>query len=200
MSPNATKWFVSEIKKVAPKTPLTFHIHNLLGNSVAIACAAVEAGVEVLDVTVNGLGGFMGGGNLPLEEVAVILPVWYGIETGIKLEKLMELCTLVEDLTKIPIRDNKPLVGKLAFAAGISLVTDGYYSGISPSLVGQRGTIIFGKYASPELVKAKIKELGLKEVPDRLMQKVLDRIVDELEARKRVLTDDEFKAILREVK
>src|SRR4030042_4724794 len=68
--------------KEALKVPLFFHGHNDLGMATANSLAAVFAGADGLDVTMNGLGDRAG--NASLEQVVLGLHL-KGFETGIIL-------------------------------------------------------------------------------------------------------------------
>ncbi len=111
--PSAMKYLVGEIVKAAP-VPIQVHCHNDYGLAVANSLAAAEAGATIVDVTVNGLG--ERAGNTPLDEFVMALRVFYGVDLGIRTEKLCEISRQVADLLKTPIPPMKPFVGSEAFA------------------------------------------------------------------------------------
>jgi len=92
---------------------LFFHAHNDLGLATANSLAAVMAGVDGLDVTVNGLGDRAG--NASLEQVAVNLAI-REIVSGIDSRQLVRLSSLVEELSGIPVHPLAPVTGSFAFA------------------------------------------------------------------------------------
>ena len=69
------------------EVPLFFHGHNDLGMATANSLAAVYAGADGLDVTINGLGDRAG--NASLEQVVLSLHL-KGFETGIILKGLKD--------------------------------------------------------------------------------------------------------------
>jgi len=96
--------------------PFAVHFHDTRGTAVANAYAALEAGVRILDGTIGGLGGCPyapgASGNAVFEDL-VYLCERTGIVTGIDLEKLFRVRTILE--SEMP---GERLYGKLA-PAGI---------------------------------------------------------------------------------
>ncbi|MEM3464603.1 MAG: pyruvate carboxyltransferase, partial [Candidatus Bathyarchaeia archaeon] len=118
-SPDAIRYFVRKIKERVNK-PLEIHCHNDFGLAVANTIAAVTEGVEIVHTTVNAIGERVG--NASIDEVAMALKLLYGVETGIKYEKLRELSKLVEKLSKIKMPPNKPIVGDNAFVTESGII------------------------------------------------------------------------------
>ncbi len=94
------------------KCELFFHAHNDLGMAAANSLAAVLAGADGLDATVNGLGDRAG--NASLEQVVINLLI-KGIATGILPGKLKRLSGLVEQLSGIPVHALAPVLGEFVF-------------------------------------------------------------------------------------
>lgn len=92
--------------------PLFFHGHNDLGMATANSLAAVDAGAEGLDVTVNGLGDRAG--NTSLEQVVLNLYL-RGFDTGIPLQNLKPLSKGVERESGIKVSKLAPIVGEYIF-------------------------------------------------------------------------------------
>lgn len=92
-------------------TELWFHAHNDLGMATANSVAAVLAGADGLDVTVNGLGDRAG--NASLEQVAVALHL-RGVAHGLRLDRLPELSAAVAAASGIPVPPLAPVVGAFA--------------------------------------------------------------------------------------
>lgn len=113
LSPDAMRVFIKRFRSRLDKdVRLTMHVHDDFGLGTAGAIAAASAGAGP-DVSVNGASyrcGFP-----PLEEVATSLEVLYGVDTGIKLDKLHDLCELVADEMGIPNPALKPISGRYAF-------------------------------------------------------------------------------------
>ena len=79
--------------------PLKIHLHDTRGTGIANAYAALQAGINVLDGTIGGLGGcpFAPGatGNVVFEDL-VFLCERCGIPTGVDLEKLVMVRSILE--------------------------------------------------------------------------------------------------------
>ncbi len=94
---------IGEVRARFPKQTIALHLHDTRGIAVANAHAALKMGVAQFDTTVGGLGGcpFAGqkgaAGNICTEEL-VLLAHEMGIETGVDLDKLIEVGRLAESI------------------------------------------------------------------------------------------------------
>jgi hydroxymethylglutaryl-CoA lyase len=90
--PWAVRRRIEAVRAAAPNARLRMHFHDTRNTALANAYAAVEAGVEVLDASVGGLGGcpFAPGasGNLATEDLIYMLHR-AGFETGYDLAALI---------------------------------------------------------------------------------------------------------------
>jgi len=81
--------------------PTGFHGHNTRNTGYANALAAVEAGAEVLDASVGGLGGCpyapRASGNVATEDLVYVLER-EGIETGVDLDALVAISEWLEGI------------------------------------------------------------------------------------------------------
>ena len=81
--------------------PVGFHGHNTRNTGYANALAAVEAGAEVLDASVGGIGGCpfapRATGNVATEDLVYLLH-GEGIETGVDLDALVGVSSWLEQL------------------------------------------------------------------------------------------------------
>ena len=145
------------------------HCHNDLGLAVANTLAAVEAGVEQVHVTVNGLG--ERGGNASLEETVMALRCradWYGADTAIASERLVSTSRIISELTGIPVQPNKAVVGANAFAHASGIHQDGVlkdprtYEIMTPQSVGwEARRIVVSKLSGRRGLAARLAELGV---------------------------------------
>jgi hydroxymethylglutaryl-CoA lyase len=97
---------VEAAKAAAPHVPLRLHFHDTRNTGVANAYAGVEAGVDVLDASVGGIGGCPfapnATGNVATEDLVYALERG-GFETGYDLDALVETANWVgEKLGKSP--------------------------------------------------------------------------------------------------
>ena len=82
-------------------TPLRLHLHNARGAGLANVLSALEAGVDLIDSSVGGIGGcpFAPGasGNICTEDLVHMLHEM-GVETGVDLPRMLEVARLAESL------------------------------------------------------------------------------------------------------
>jgi len=108
--PLATRHLVRRVREaVGPDCDIYVQHHNDLGAATANALAAVEGGANWIDCAWLGIADR--GGAVAVEEAAPLFEM-YGIETGIKLEKLYDLCVFVRDAYGIDLPPWKPVVGE----------------------------------------------------------------------------------------
>ena len=107
-TPLATRVFISRVKAAVGDCDVYVQHHNDLGVATANAMAAVEGGANWIDVSVIGIGDR--GGCVALEEAAALFEM-YGIKTGVRLEKMYELCRYVQEAYGISLPPWKPIVG-----------------------------------------------------------------------------------------
>jgi hydroxymethylglutaryl-CoA lyase len=94
---------VGAVRERYPDVRISLHLHDTRGMAIANAYAGLEMGVDEFDSSVAGLGGcpFAGhkgaAGNVCTEDF-VFLCEELGIETGVKLETLIEAARLAEEL------------------------------------------------------------------------------------------------------
>jgi len=89
-----------EVRELVTRTGAAgFHGHNTRNTGYANALAALEAGAELLDASVGGLGGCpyapRATGNIATEDIAYLLE-GEGIETGVDLDALIATSTWLE--------------------------------------------------------------------------------------------------------
>ena len=183
------------VRSVVPATTaLGIHTHNHAGMAVACAMASVEGGCEMITVGVNGYG--EGTGHVNMAEAVYNLEALYGFDTGIKLENLRPACVLIADIMKHPIPNTAPLVGDDAFV----VMHDKHHQypdypfmfvPMKPEMVGNRFRVGFSEWAGPFGLELHAKALGT-SIPKDKVQPMLTAMQDEMQWRKRPLTDAEF--------
>ncbi len=194
-------YVVREMKRLLPNTEIGLHTHNDIGLGTASLYAGLEGGADLIDAAVNGLG--ERAQIAPLAEIASVIQIYYGIDCGIKLDKMTELSQLVADLTKIPLSDTMPLVGKTAFSHLVEVHyaapdnEEGFWSYLSmkPAIFGNSRQTLLGHYSGPWAMRAKAKELGI-SIPKGKEPDVVAKVRTEIRWRKRQLSDAEFRKIV----
>jgi 2-isopropylmalate synthase len=197
-------YVIREMKRLLPHTEIALHTHNDIGLGTAALYAGLEGGADIINTSVNGLG--ERAQIAPLAEVAAVIQIFYGIDCGIRLEKMTELSRLVSDLTKIPMPDTMPIVGKTAFSHLVEVhyavpdTEEGFwaYLCMKPEIFGNSSHNLLGHYSGPWAMRAKAKELGI-TIPKGKEPDVVAKVRSEIRWRKRQLSDEEFKKIVADV-
>lgn len=109
---------VGAVREAYPDLELALHLHDTRGMAVANALAGLQMGVAIYDSTVAGLGGCpfaanaVAAGNICTEDLVFMLNEM-GIETGIDLDKLIEVAKLAEDIVGHPLPGSIKIGGSL---------------------------------------------------------------------------------------
>lgn len=186
MTPLTFRWFLREFKQRVQPKDWSVHCHNDFGLATANTLTALEEGVTSPHVCVNGLG--ERAGNASLEEVVVGLESLYGVRTGLKTEKIYELCRLVEELSGVPIAANKALVGYNSFSHEAGIHTHGIlahtltYEPLQPAVVGRERQMILGKHTGKAALVEKLKERQV-ALTDAQLADLLGRVKRAAESR-----------------
>ena len=197
--PQGMAYIVSEMHKVL-KVPISMHCHDDMGLAVANTLAGVEAGAEICQVTMNGIGERTG--NAALEEVAVNLFANYGAET-VDLTKLGPTSKMVERITGFPIAYNKAIVGRNAFAHESGIHVHGVmansltYEPFKPEMVGVERHIVIGKHSGEHSVRGRLDALGVR-FPEEHMSELMATI-KEIAVGGKEIDDAELVAIAENV-
>jgi len=198
-TPEAAAYLVGRtIEWLGPEVPVHWHGHNDFGLATAAAVAAVQAGATWVQGTVNGMG--ERGGNANLGEVALTLEGLYGITTGLRLDRIRALSTLVQERSGYALEPWKPLTGENLFTRESGAVAAQFHDppAIEPyssALVGAARGIVLGKKSGLDSIRIKVAELGLDVSEERFPE--LLAAVKRLGAEKRgLVSDGEFRALI----
>ena len=203
MGPEGYAHMVRLVRDHAPKARVGVHTHNMFDLAVACALASAQAGAEVLEVSVNGY--CSASGQADLAATAVALEALYGVATGLVLDRLTPLARLAEQVTGYRIAWNNPVTGPEVYNwGGTEFVIQELkidpliHWCIEPALVGneRRWDITFD--SGPYTMLDKLRALGL-EVDLALVEPILARVKDAMREKRRVLSDDEVRAVARAV-
>lgn len=119
-TPGSVRELVVAIRKRFPDLQVALHLHDTRGMGIANAYAGLEVGVDTFDAAVAGLGGCPfaankgAAGNVCTEDLVFMLHEM-GIETGIDLDKLIEVARLAEDIVGHPLPGSVKVGGALDF-------------------------------------------------------------------------------------
>lgn len=205
LSPHGASYFVRKVKERINK-PIEIHFHNHFGMAVANTVAGVLSGAEVVHAAVTGIG--EGSGNCCLEEVVMSLLALYGIDVGIKYDKLYETSKFVKELAGAPA--NRPIVGdniyNIETGEGVLFYRNVWnkhptvFYPVLPRFVGHsEPLVVLGKKSGIDSIEIWADKLGLeltKEEGREVVAQVKKLAVDV----KRLLTEDEFIQIVQHIK
>lgn len=202
----AYKRLVGLLKGIAGDAEVGIHAHNNYGTATACTLAGVEAGAANVETSVNGLAD--GAGLAAFEEVVMALTVMYGMDLGIKLERITELSRLVQEITGIEVQPYKPLVGRSVFLETPDTHIEGILRArikgertmdfIDPATIGQKTTLLFG----PSALGGKSIELKAQEMGLTLNGKQVQAVIDTMRTRLHTvdaLDEDAVGIIIREI-
>jgi isopropylmalate/homocitrate/citramalate synthase len=198
--PDAINYLVRKIR-ADTRLPLSAHLHDDFGLGVANAVAALAGGAEAIATTVGGIG--ERAGNVPLEQIVMVLKHIHKKDIGIKTEGLTDLTKLVFEAANIPIPPNQPWVGPNAFSheSGIHVAAvlncPMTYECVDPEEVGNRRRLVLGKHSGTAIVKSRLGEKGIEASQEQICD-VVRAIKKAGEDHGRV-SDDEFWKIVDEV-
>lgn len=203
LHPLATFGFFTEMRRWFPDKLIELHEHNDLGMATANALSAITAGANAVHTAVNGLG--ERAGNISLEEIVTVLKGCFHIDCSVDLSRLKRLSKLVEQISKVKIPDNKPIVGDKLFRVESGLIMhifmnaakQGFPATIMqpflPEMVGQEEMeYVIGKGAGKTTIEYFLDKIGVK-LPDDKIHRLIDLIKKEATIRKSCLSIDEFK-------
>ena len=144
-----------------------------------------------------------GAGHVSLAETVYCLEYLYGIDTGVRVDRLRPAAVLIADLMRQKLPKMAPLVGDNAFV----LIADKHHSfpeypflfcPIDPGLVGNRARPGFGERAGPFGLRIQATALGF-SVPDDKIQPMLKAMEEHMRWHKRRITDVEFRQLADKV-
>jgi 2-isopropylmalate synthase len=195
--------FGALIRRVRERVPATdrvtmsVHCHNDLGLATINTIAAIENGVDQVEVTVNGIG--ERAGNAALEEVVMILNTRksrYRVTTGIDIREIIRTSRMVSEIMNVVVQPNKAIVGANAFAHSSGIHQDGVlkarssYEIISPEAVGaQESQIVLTARSGKHAVKYRMQKLGYR-FSDEVFRMVHKQFLAVADSKKEVLDED----------
>lgn len=212
--PEAMKFYVRFVKSViGPGRKITTHCHNDYGLANINTVAAVTAGSEIIDMSVHGMGHRAGIGALEL--IVPILEILYGVDTGIKMERLQYLSDFVEEIYGVKKMQHYPIVGETMWAheddshVGSILLDrksgkqDAWatYNVMNPSVFGAKEKLQFSRGTiskSPgSALLIKINQMGL-SATDRQFDELAARIL-EISEKKQFATEGEVERLIEDI-
>jgi 2-isopropylmalate synthase len=194
--------YVKEHTPGAEKAKFSVHVHNDLGLAVANSLAAIGAGADQVECTVNGIG--ERAGNASLEEIVMALRVrrdFLKADTRIDTTQIYGLSRLVSHVTGVKVPPNKAIVGENAFAheAGIHqhgvMANRETYEIMTPESVGvSKNQMVLGKHSGRHAFEDRLKLLGF-TVDAETLEKIFNEF-KVLADKKKVVNDRDIEALI----
>ncbi|HYL86848.1 MAG TPA: hypothetical protein VE263_21665 [Candidatus Angelobacter sp.] len=200
--PEAVEFLVRQVREwVGAQVPLHFHGHNDFGMATACAVAAVRAGAEWIQGTINGMGERAGNGDIG--EIALALRGLYGVPVELNLRKIRSVSALVRRSAGHQLEPWKPVVGENLFMRESGAVASQFQipeaiEPFSADLVGAKREIVLGKKSGLDSIAIKAKELGISMTAEQ-QQAVLAAVKRAGVEKRGLITDAEFRFIVHRV-
>ena len=201
LNPVNTGKFCREMCEKYPNLRFDFHAHNDYDLSVGNVFAAVNAGIQGIHTTVNGLG--ERAGNAPLSSVIAVLHDQLKRETHIIENNLNSVSRIVGSYSGLRIPNNQPVIGDSVFTQCAGIHADGdnknnlYYNDLLPERFGRSREYALGKTSGKSNIKKNLETIGI-ELDEVSMKKLTKQII-ELGDKKELVTPDDLPYIISDV-
>jgi isopropylmalate/homocitrate/citramalate synthase len=207
LAPSACGYLIRKIKERIPNKPIEVHFHDDFGIGAANTLLALAAGADVAHTTISGIG--ERAGNAAYEDVALTLLTMYGIDTGLKYDKIYPLSKFMREITGLTVRQNQGIVGDDLAKIESGIVAGWYYNAkdvapleLSPYRYGLTGhpeaEVVIGKHSGLITVDMTLDRLGLKAT-DQQKAEILAKIKEDSHTKHGLLSMEEFAAIANRV-
>lgn len=164
--PSDVQKVVASMMKAVPAC-YGVHCHNDMELAVANSIAAVEAGVRMVQGTINGYGERCGNANLVSLMPTLKLKMGYECVRESDLKKLTDLSRTVSEIANLNPDPCAAYVGSSAFAhkAGLHVAAvervAGSYEHVDPALVGNRRQVIVSELSGRGNIRMLANEVGV---------------------------------------
>ena len=176
MLPEQITEAVLEVKKILKSATIGIHVHNDGDLAVANSLAAVDAGVKLVQGTINGIGERTGNANLCSIIPNLQIKKNKKILTAKNLSKLTEISNLVQELCNLRGRKDLPFVGKWSFRhkGGIHvsaiLKNPKSYEHINPAQVGNFSEFSVSELSGRANIAEFLKKIKISTSPEKISQ------------------------------
>ena len=164
--PHEVSEIVARVKQETD-VPLGIHAHNDSDTAVANSLAAVQAGAEQVQGTINGYGERCGNANLISTIANLKLKLGIDCIPDEQLQRLTEVSLYVSEIVNRPPNSFQPYVGASAFshkgglhAAAVAKVEQSYQH-IPPETVGNVKRVVVSELSGRSNILTKVRELGI---------------------------------------
>ncbi len=148
--------------------PVGIHAHNDCGLALANSLQAVQMGAVMVQGTINGYGERCGNVDLISVIGALQLKMGYSCISDENATHLTELSRFVSEVANVPPLNQRPFVGKSAFAhkAGVHvsaiIKNPTAYEHLNPAQVGNRRRVVVSDLSGKSNIEYKSEEMGIR--------------------------------------
>ena len=170
----------SELSQAGLSPRIAVHCHNDRGLALANALDAVRAGVDIVDVSVLGLG--ERAGIVDMASMMSMLQIDLGQAERFELARLPELYSLVSDYSGVPIPVHFPIVGKNAFThcAGVhsqaAIENPLHYQSLDPAHFGRAAEICLDHMSGSAALDQALARIGAAHLAAETRKRLLAEV------------------------
>ena len=208
LNPHSVPYLIKKVKEHIPDKPIGVHFHDDFGLGAATTIMGLASGADIAHTSISGIG--ERAGNAPYEDVAMALLTMYGVDTGLRYEKIYPLSKYLREITGLTVRQNRGIVGDYVADIESGIVAAWYKNveGIAPlelspflyDLVGHPDTkVVIGKLSGLPTVDIYLDKLGIQTDDKDAKAEILKKIKDTALEKRRLLTVEEFGEIATSV-
>lgn len=177
LTPIQTHILIKKIKRIT-QTPLNIHCHNDFGMAVANSLVAAEAGVEIIDTCINGLGERRG--ISCLSEIILSLKIIYGSKNKWDLKILEKLSQKISKYSGVPIAPFPIETSLFTHTGGLHasavLKNPEVYQKSSAKILGMKSTIIINEMSSIDVFYHYIYKIKKLKITDEKFNQLFKKL------------------------
>lgn len=176
--PNTVGRIVADTLRTT-RARLGIHCHNDSELAVACTLSAVDAGADMVQVSVNGLGERCGNANLCSVLPDLVLKMGY--EVSADITRLTQVSNFVSEVANIAHNSYMPYVGSKSFTHKGGMHIDALlknpdtYEHVSPESVGNHRNVLISQLSGRAGIAKKLSDMGIEPTEERVSA-VLERI------------------------
>jgi len=208
LNPHSVPYLIKKVKEHVTDKPIGIHFHDDFGLGAANTIMGLAAGADIAHTSISAIG--ERAGNAPYEDIALSLLTMYGIDTGLKYEKIYPLSKYLREVTGLAVRQNRGIVGDNVADIESGIVAGWYKNAqsvapleLSPylyDLVGHPDTrVVIGKLSGLPSVEIYLDKLGMETEDKDAKMEILKRVKDKALEKHDLLTLEEFGDIAKTV-
>jgi len=175
---------IKKAMALLPEMKFGIHAHNDCDLAVANSLAAVSAGAEMVQGTINGWGERCGNANLSSVMANLILKKGAGVkDIGVReVRKLTKVSRYIDEVANLIPKKEQPFVGRSAFAhkGGVHvsavLKNASTYEHLPPETVGNERRVLISDLSGQANLKARSSQLDINLEDKEKLSEVLKEI------------------------